>query len=117
MYDVDFISRHKRLGYEVSVDNCKALAAMEKSISRVEGHYLIALPWKSDNLKLPENKFVALRTTSVSTKIQGRCTTSQELPRKNEQRYCCIMESNSTRRRNVISLLLCFCYMLSLFSN
>ena len=27
---------------------------------------------------------------------------------------CCIMKSNSTRRRNVISLLLCFCYTLAL---
>ena len=33
---------------------------MEKSVSRV-GHYQIALPWKSDNLKLPDNKFVAVR--------------------------------------------------------
>ena len=27
---------------------------------------------------------------------------------------CCIMKSNSTRRRNAISLLLCFCYTLAL---
>ena len=68
MYDVDFVTKNERFGYEVSVDDRKALAAMEKSVSRVEGHYQIAHPWKSDNLKLPDNKFVSVRRLACPRK-------------------------------------------------
>ena len=61
MYDLDFVTKNERFGYDVSVDDFKALKAMEKSVSRVEEHYQMALPWKSDNLKLPDNKFVTIR--------------------------------------------------------
>ena len=61
MYDVDFVTKNERFGYEVSVADRKALADMKKSISRVEGHYQIALPRKSDNLKFLDKKFVAVR--------------------------------------------------------
>ena len=68
MYDVDFVTKNERFGYDVSVDDCKELAAMEKSISRIEGEYQIAPPWKSDSLKLLDNKFVATRRLAYQPK-------------------------------------------------
>ena len=68
MYDVDFVTKNERFGYDVSVDDRKELAAMEKSVSRVEGLHQIALPWRSDSLKLPDNKFVAVRRLACQPK-------------------------------------------------
>ena len=68
VYDVDFVTKNERFGYEVSVDDRKALAATEKSVSRLKGHYQIAPPWKSDSLKLLDNKFVAIRRLACQPK-------------------------------------------------
>ena len=61
MYDVDFVTKNERFGDDVSVDDSKESEAMEKYVPRIEGQYQIAPPWKSDSLKLPDNKFVAVR--------------------------------------------------------
>ena len=68
MYDVDFVTKNERFGDDVSVDDCKELAAIEKYVSRIEGQYQIAFPWKSDNLKLPDNKFVVVRRLACQPK-------------------------------------------------
>ena len=68
MYDVDFVTKNERFGYNVSVDDRKELAAMEKSVPRIEKQYQIAPFWKSDNLKLPDYKVVPVRRLACQPK-------------------------------------------------
>ena len=45
----------------LSVNDRRALGIMEKSIKQVDGHYQVALPWKSDQISFPNNRIMALR--------------------------------------------------------
>ncbi|XP_077966657.1 uncharacterized protein LOC120343839 [Styela clava] len=44
---------------EFSVDDKKALSIMADTVKMVNGRYQIALPWVSDNVTLPNNRFLA----------------------------------------------------------
>jgi len=43
----------------MSTEDRKALAIMEGSIKKVNGHQQIALPWRDDNPNLPQNRLMA----------------------------------------------------------
>ena len=53
--DTDFVTRNSGKP-PISTEDWRALKIMEKSVVKVDGHYLIALPWKLDNTRLPNNK-------------------------------------------------------------
>ena len=58
MYIADFVGKKCESGMAVSVHDRRALGIMEKSIVKVDNHYQIALPWKSCDFRLPNNKYV-----------------------------------------------------------
>jgi hypothetical protein len=45
----------------MSADDRRALDKMENSVRMVDGHYEIALPWKSTTISLPNNRACAER--------------------------------------------------------
>ena len=53
-----FLVKAKILIWMASVEDERALRAMEKSVTKVSGHYQISLPWRSARAKLPNNKIV-----------------------------------------------------------
>ena len=59
MYETDFLSKGKDIDLGASVEDKRALRAMEESVTKVSGHYQISLPWRSARAKLPNNKIVA----------------------------------------------------------
>ena len=59
MYETDFLSKGKDIDLGASVEDKRALRAMEESVTKVSGHYQISLPWRSARAKLPNNKMVA----------------------------------------------------------
>jgi len=59
MYERDFVNKDSDLEFGASVEDKRALQIMEESVVKENGHYQIALPWKSKNTKLPNNKVVA----------------------------------------------------------
>ena len=61
MYERDFVSEDDGLDLGASLEDKRALQTMESSIAKVDGHYQIALPWKYENAKLPNNQTVAER--------------------------------------------------------
>ena len=61
MYDTDFVTKVKTDSELLSVNDRRALDIMEKSIKKVDGHYQVALPWKSDQISFPNNRIMALR--------------------------------------------------------
>ena len=61
MYETDFLSKGKDIDLGHSVEDKRALQAMEESFTKVSGHYQIALAWRSARAKLPNNKIVAER--------------------------------------------------------
>ena len=60
MYDTDFVTRTSTEEPYSSEDR-RAVKLMEDTVERVNGHYQIGLPWKSDNLTLPNNRAVAVK--------------------------------------------------------
>ena len=60
MYDTDFVTRTSTEEPYSSEDR-RALKLMEDTVERVNGHNQIGLPWKSDNLTLPNNRAVAVK--------------------------------------------------------
>ena len=60
MYESDFVASQDDPYSVTSVEDRKALGKMEGTIAKVEGHYQVALPWRSANPRLPNNKFVAV---------------------------------------------------------
>ena len=61
MYERDFVSKGDGLDLGASLEDKRALQIMESSVVKVDGHYEIALPWKSESAKLPNNRTVAER--------------------------------------------------------
>jgi hypothetical protein len=56
---------------EHSVEDKRFLAKMESSLRLVDGHYEMPLPFRSDDIKLPNNKMQAVhRLTSLQRKLQ-----------------------------------------------
>ncbi len=54
----------------MSVEDQRALQKMEDTIKIVNGHYMVGLPWKHDEPRLPNNKSLALsRLQSVKRKL------------------------------------------------
>ena len=43
----------------LSVQDRRTIGMMEKTITKVDGHYQIRLLWKDENVRLPENRAVA----------------------------------------------------------
>ena len=60
IYDTDFVTRNSGEPPS-STEDRRALKIMEESAVKVDGHYQIALPWKSDDRKLPNNRQMAER--------------------------------------------------------
>ena len=61
MYDTDFVTKVKTDNELLSVNDRRALGIMEKSIKKMDGHYQVALPWKSNQISFPNNRTMALR--------------------------------------------------------
>ena len=62
MYDTDFVTRTSTEEPYSSEDR-RAVKLMKDTVEKVNGHYQIDLPWKSDNLTLPNNRAVAVVTS------------------------------------------------------
>ena len=60
MYESDFVASQDDPYSVTSVEDRKAPGKMEGMIAKVEGHYQVALPWRSANPRLPNNKFVVV---------------------------------------------------------
>ena len=60
MYDTDFVTKTSTEEPYSSEDR-RAVKLMEDTVEKVNGHYQIGLPWKSDNLTLPNNRAVAVK--------------------------------------------------------
>ena len=58
MYEADFVEStpHRPA---MSVEDHQALAIMESSVSKIDGHYQLALPWRFESPCLPNNKAIA----------------------------------------------------------
>ena len=61
MYNRDFITKDSNYGDSISVDDRKAIKIMEESIIKKNGRFQVALPWKSSNVSLPNNKQIAMK--------------------------------------------------------
>ena len=59
MYGRDFADKSDGIGLGASLEDRRALRIMGKSVVKVDGHYQIALPWKSESAKLPNNRAMA----------------------------------------------------------
>ena len=56
----------------ISTEDRKAIQMLEESIKLVEGHYQVGLPWRSSDLKLPNNKALAEhRTRNLKKRLQN----------------------------------------------
>ena len=58
MYEADFVecTPHRTA---MSVEDHRALAIMESSVSKIDGHYQLALPRRFESPCLPKNKAIA----------------------------------------------------------
>ena len=56
MYERDFIGKKDAAELGPSVEDKRALQVMEESVVKENGHYQIALPWKSQVLNYPTIK-------------------------------------------------------------
>ena len=61
MWNTDFADTGVDISVNPSIEDCRALEAMENSIEMVEGQYQVALPWRKENPVLPNNKEIAER--------------------------------------------------------
>ena len=61
MYKGDFITIDSNYSDSISVDNRKAIKIMEESVIKKNGYFQVALPWKSSNVSLPNNKQIAMK--------------------------------------------------------
>ncbi|XP_078495147.1 uncharacterized protein LOC144749913 [Ciona intestinalis] len=60
MFNQDF-SEYDFPARPMSVDDKKALEKMEASVSKVRGHYQVALPWKDEERVLPNSREMAIK--------------------------------------------------------
>ena len=51
-----------------SIEDKKALENMERSLKMVDGHYQVALPWRTDPPYLPNNRSMVERRTALLRK-------------------------------------------------
>ena len=61
MYQQDFNEGTDSSKMAMSVEDRRALAIMQDCTQLRNGHYIIPLPWKSNQVKLPRNRTVAER--------------------------------------------------------
>ena len=61
MYNRDFITKDSNYGDSISVDDRKAIKIMEESVIKKNGHFQVALPRKSSNVSLPNNKQISMK--------------------------------------------------------
>ncbi|KAK3752078.1 hypothetical protein QZH41_005573 [Actinostola sp. cb2023] len=54
----------------MSIEDSKALAIMEKSVKKVEGHYQVALPWKHQPPSMPNNRVLAEHNPQKPEKLR-----------------------------------------------
>ena len=68
---------------------------MEKSVVKVDGHYQIALPWKSESAKLPNNRAVAEKRLGY---LRNRLIRDPELHRKYKDKMKEYLKNGHARR-------------------
>ena len=61
MYNRDFITKDSNYGNSISVHDRKAIKIMKESVIKKNGDFQVALPWKSSNVSLPNNKQIAMK--------------------------------------------------------
>ena len=69
MYDADFVEEHsERQG--LSIEDRQFLELMSSSVTKVDGHYQLPLPFKNPAVTMPDNKLQAMsRLDSVKKKM------------------------------------------------
>ena len=68
----------------MSIDDCKALRTMERSLKKVEGHYQVALPWKNQSPCIPNNRVLAEHRLNL---LKKKLLSDKEISNK----YCTTM--------------------------
>ena len=61
LYDAEFSESLSCTKQALSVEDHRALANLESSARKVDGHYQLALPWRFQTPCLPNNRSVAAR--------------------------------------------------------
>lgn len=59
LWNTDFDDVKQLERYTHSVEDKRVLKMLEESIEREDGHYKLPLPWRDQNIKLPDNKSMA----------------------------------------------------------
>jgi len=67
MYEHDF-SESKYTSSSVSQDDNKFLSIMEAEVKYEDGHYELPLPFRSDEVNLPDNRAQAMQRVNVAKK-------------------------------------------------
>ena len=60
---------------------------MDKLIKKVDGHYQVAFPWKSDQISFPNNRAIALRKLNQSKRRFLKNPAFDEYCRENIESY------------------------------
>ena len=73
------VDKDDGIGLGAFLEDRRALRIMEKLVVKVDDHYQIALPWKSESAKLPNNRTVAEKRLGY---LRNRLIRDPELHRK-----------------------------------
>ena len=95
MYESDFVASQDDPYSVTSVEDRKVLGKMEGTIAKVEGHYQVALPWRSANPRLLNNKFVAVNRLNH---LKRRLEKDLDLQRKYRYKIEEYLEQGYARR-------------------
>ncbi len=70
LWNTDFADTGVDISVKPSIEDLRALEIMENSLTMVDGHYQVALPWREECPSLPNNKEAAeRRLNSLKTRL------------------------------------------------
>ena len=87
MYNADFVGKERESDIAVSVHDRKALSIMKKSVVKVDSQHQIALPWRSGDSRLPNNKYVAEKRMACLKEKLGRVPKLRQQHREKINEY------------------------------
>ncbi|XP_076826011.1 uncharacterized protein LOC143471520 [Clavelina lepadiformis] len=64
MFDHDFVEDEDSEDLSYSVDDIRAIHKLKSSVQEKDGRYQLGLLWKTDNVTLPYNRFLAVKRLS-----------------------------------------------------
>jgi len=79
LYNAEFTENSASVNECLSLEDRRAKEIMDKSITVVDGHYQVGLPWKYDTVDLPNNRCMAVKRINL---LKKRLQRDSELLKK-----------------------------------